>query len=214
LSAVNRATLICLNGSSIERATIGARRIGRGIDLRQFPDPHGVVFWYPNTGLGSSRMSFQRQISQRLDEEHRANLELLGRIEKALARNADAELPALAGPLVRHLEHEVGRHFGFEEEQLFPRMADSGDEDLATLLAEEHDSIRAVAEELLPLARAAASGSALAGADLATFKRLAIELTERQVGHIQKETMALLPLLDDLLDDEADRELAFVYSCD
>lgn len=158
-------------------------------------------------------MSFQRQISQRLDEEHRANLELLGRIEKALARNADAELPALAGPLVRHLEHEVGRHFGFEEEQLFPRMADSGDEDLAVLLAEEHDSIRAVAEELLPLARAASAG-ALAPADAATLKRLVLEIVERQVAHIQKETMALLPLLDDLLDEDTDRELAFAYACD
>lgn len=158
-------------------------------------------------------MSFQRQVSQRLDDEHRANLELLGRIEKALTRNADAELPALAGPLVRHLEHEIGHHFGFEEEQLFPRMADSGDEDLAQLLAEEHDSIRAVADELLPLARAAAD-AALAGADLAAFKRLTTELVERQVGHIQKETMALLPLLDDLLDDDADRELAFAYACE
>ena len=66
-------------------------------------------------------MSFTRQVSRLLDDEHRANLELLGRLEKALARNADAELPALAGPLVRHIEHEVGRHFGFEEESLFPR---------------------------------------------------------------------------------------------
>lgn len=31
------------------------------------------------------------------------------------------------------------------------------------------------------------------------------------VSHIQKETMALLPLLEDLLDDETDRELAMAY---
>jgi hypothetical protein len=37
-------------------------------------------------------------------------------------------------------------------------------------------------------------------------------MVERQVAHIQKETMALLPLLDDLLDDELDRELAFAYA--
>ena len=43
---------------------------------------------------------------------------------------------------------------------------------------------------------------------------MASELVERQVAHIQKETMALLPMLDDLLDDETDRQLAFTYSVD
>lgn len=156
-------------------------------------------------------MSLSRQVSQALDDEHRANLDLLGRAERAFARVADPDAPALAGQLVRHLEHEVDRHFGFEEQQLFPRMADAGDGDLAALLAEEHESIRAVAAELLPLARAAAAGT-LAAADAATLKRLVLEIVERQVAHIQKETMALLPLLDDLLDDETDRELAFAYA--
>jgi hypothetical protein len=81
------------------------------------------------------------------------------------------------------------------------------------MLREEHDTIRAVAEELLPLARAAAAGT-LAAADAGTLKRLVLEIVERQVSHIQKETMALLPLLDDLLDDESDRTLAFAYACD
>ena len=44
------------------------------------------------------------------------------------------------------------------------------------------------------------------------MKRGTLELVERQVSHIQKETMALLPLLDDLLDEETDRELAFAYA--
>ena len=41
------------------------------------------------------------------------------------------------------------------------------------------------------------------------FSRIEIELFERQVAHIQKESMALLPMLDDLLDDETDRALSF-----
>jgi hemerythrin-like domain-containing protein len=92
-------------------------------------------------------------------------------------------------------------------------MAEAGDTDLAEMLREEHDTIRAVADELLPLARAAAAGT-LSPADAPTLRRLVLEIVERQVAHIQKETMALLPLLDDLLDDEADRELAFAYACD
>ncbi len=39
-----------------------------------------------------------------------------------------------------------------------------------------------------------------------------MEIVERQVSHIQKETMALLPLLDDLLDDDTDRELSMAYA--
>jgi hypothetical protein len=37
-------------------------------------------------------------------------------------------------------------------------------------------------------------------------------MVERQVAHIQKETMALLPMLDDLLDDDTDRELSMSYA--
>jgi hemerythrin-like domain-containing protein len=156
-------------------------------------------------------MPFDSQVAQTLDHEHRSNLDLLGRVERALARDAEAELRVLVGPLVRCLEHEIAHHFGFEEEALFPRMAEAGDAELAALLSEEHDSIRAVAGELLPLARGAAVGTLDADGH-AAFRRLALELVERMVAHIQKETMALLPLLDDLLDDSADRELSFAYA--
>lgn len=37
------------------------------------------------------------------------------------------------------------------------------------------------------------------------------ELAERLVAHAQKEEMALLPALDDALDDETDRELLDAY---
>lgn len=156
-------------------------------------------------------MSFSRQVPQALDEEHRASIALLDRFERALAPGADAELAAVAAALVRQIEHEVQRHFGFEEEQLFPRMADAGDGDLAELLTEEHETIRTVAGELLPMARALAAG-ALPAAERAAFRRLGIELVERMVAHIQKESMGLLPLLEDLLDEDTDRELAFAYA--
>ena len=160
-------------------------------------------------------MDCARQVSHLLDTEHRANLELLGRIEQALARPqraaADAEFPRLAAAFARMVEEDIGRHFDFEEAQLFPRMAEAGEGDIAGLLREEHDSIREVAAEVLPLARAAAAGT-LEGAGFEALRRGALELVERQVAHIQKETMALLPLLDDLLDEDSDRELAMAYA--
>jgi hemerythrin-like domain-containing protein len=162
-------------------------------------------------------MGFARQVSHTLDEEHRANLDLLGRVEQALARaprtgaGRDAELQRLVGAFGRHIEQDISRHFDFEERELFPRMADAGDGDMASLMLEEHAAIRAVAAELLPLTRAGAAGT-LDDAGWEALKRGALEMVERQVAHIQKETMALLPLLDDLLDDESDRELAFAYA--
>jgi hemerythrin-like domain-containing protein len=155
-------------------------------------------------------MTYARQVSRALDEEHRANLELLGKVESACTRGRGCDA-ALLTALMRLLEADVTRHFDFEEQSLFPRLAEAGDGDMAALLAEEHAAIRLVAAELKPLAQAAAANG-LDGAGNALLQRTLLELVERQVAHIQKETMALLPMLDDLLDDDTDRELAFAYS--
>ena len=157
-------------------------------------------------------MSLVRQVPRTLDDEHRASLALLDRFERTLVADADAELVALAPALARQLEHEIGRHFDFEERSLFTRMADAGDGDLAALLTDEHETIRAVADELLPLVRARASGTPASADERKALRRLGLELVERMVAHIQKETMGLLPLLDDLLDEDDDRALAFDYS--
>jgi len=162
-------------------------------------------------------MSFSSQVSRALDDEHRVNLDLLGRIEQALARAGrsglagDAEFVRLAGQFCHAIENDIGRHFDFEERELFPRLAEAGDTGITELLTEEHEAIRAVAAEVLPLARQAAAGS-LAAAAANALKPLALEMVERMVAHIQKETMALLPMLEDLLDADTDRELAMAYA--
>lgn len=158
----------------------------------------------------------QCQVSRMLDEEHRANLELLGQLEQALvpARRAaaghDAALATVLNRFSRHLAHDVGRHFEFEENELFPRMAEAGDGDMAALLTEEHAAIREVAAELQPLLVGAAAGT-LSRSGWDALTRTTLEIVERQVTHIQKEAVALLPLLDDLLDETTDRELTFAY---
>jgi hemerythrin-like domain-containing protein len=160
-------------------------------------------------------MSYDRQVSRALDDEHRANIALFERVERALAKSAPdtAELAQLAVALCRQIEQDVGRHFDFEERELFPRMTDAGDGEMAALLAAEHAAIRETATALLPLAQRAAEGN-LDAAGLAAMKQLALDMIERQVAHIQKETMALLPMLDDLLDADDDRELAFAYAAE
>ena len=152
-------------------------------------------------------MDYRRQTPQALDAEHRASLALYGKLEQALVARDREGLARLAGPLARHLESEVSHHFDFEERELFPRLADAGEGDIAELLGEEHAAIREVAASLLPLVEA--GPATLDAAQAGDFRRLALELVERQVAHIQKESMALLPMLDDLLDDETDRALSF-----
>jgi hemerythrin-like domain-containing protein len=162
-------------------------------------------------------MSFMRQVSQVLDTEHRASLELLGRVENFFARGSRSgalrtpEFASLAAGFVRLIEQDIARHFDFEERELFTRLTESGEGDIADLLTYEHEVMRAVAAEILPLARDAAAGT-LADAGFEDLKRGALEMVERQVSHIQKETMALLPMLDHLIDDETDRTLAFAYA--
>ncbi len=151
------------------------------------------------------------QVSRMLDDEHRQHLALLGQLEAALARRGDPTLPGLMQRFGEAMARDVERHFAFEEESLFPRLADAGDEGIALLLGEEHAALREVAADLRAPVQAAAEGR-LTEADWPQLKRDTLEWVERQVAHIQKETMALLPLLDDLLDDDADRELAFAYA--
>ena len=159
-------------------------------------------------------MEYRRQVSRALDEEHRATLDLMDRVERAFARAGrahDPELAKLVGAFGRHVEQELGRHFDFEERELFPRMTEAGDGDMAALLLEEHEAIHAAAGEFLPLARAPGSDTLDQGGRDA-LKRSSLELTERLRAHIHKETMGLLPLVDDLLDEDTDRDLAFAYA--
>jgi hemerythrin-like domain-containing protein len=154
-------------------------------------------------------MNYARQVSRQLDEEHHAQLALMNRLEHLL-NGRDAVLPAaMASELVRTLELDIGRHFGFEETELFPRLEEFGAGDIGRLLRAEHDDLRALATEMLPLLRAAGAGDVPLGAAL---RQLGAELVERQISHIQKETMGLLPLVDDLLDEATDRQLAMAYA--
>ena len=139
-------------------------------------------------------MEFNRHISRRLHEEHAATLALWGRVEQTLlAGKTDA---ALLKQAAAALGDEVSRHFDFEERELFPRLTAAGEGDIASLLAEEHVAIRAAAKQFMQQ----------------QDKAIALELVERLVGHIQKEEMSLLPALEDLLDEDADRELIAAYA--
>jgi len=113
--------------------------------------------------------------------------------------------------LLSAIEVEVARHFEFEERDLFPRLEEAGDGDLAALLDEEHVTIRAVAQPLAELLRQALAEK-LEPQQWQEMKTLALEFSERLGSHAQKEDGALLPLLDNLLDEDTDRELFGAYA--
>jgi iron-sulfur cluster repair protein YtfE (RIC family) len=164
-------------------------------------------------------MEFQRQTSRRLYEEHVATMELLGRVERVFTGRAgaypppegDSNWPSFVRGLLAAIDVEVARHFEFEERDLFPRLEEAGDGDLVALLNEEHGTIRAAAQPLAALLRKALAGAA-EPPDWQTMKVLALEFSERLGSHAQKEDGALLPLLDNLLDEETDRELFDRYA--
>jgi hemerythrin-like domain-containing protein len=158
-------------------------------------------------------MELQRQISRKLHEEHVAILDLLDRFGRALAR-LGAKPPAQDDPTWRlllaqigtALEYEITRHFDLEETQLFPRLHARGEGDLAELLFEDHEAIRAVARPLLQLVARAQAG-VLEDAAWRSLKTSGLELVERLSAHAEKEQGALVPLVDELLDEAADEEL-------
>ena len=164
-------------------------------------------------------MDFRRQTTKRLYEEHLATLQLLARAERVLSGRAgayppaegDAEWPPFARALLAALEVEVARHFEFEERDLFPRLEDAGDGDLAELLSEEHATIRAVTGPLADLLRRTLADG-LPPQQWQMLKMQGLELCERLGSHAQKEDGALLPVLENLLDEDEDRELFGAYA--
>lgn len=164
-------------------------------------------------------MDFQRQTNRRLHEEHAATQQLLGRIERVFTGRAGPYPPAAADPVwlafargvVGAIEVEVARHFEFEERDLFPRLQEAGDGDLAALLLEEHATIREVAQPLVGLLRDALAHG-LEPSQWQAMKTLALEFSERLGSHAEKEDGALLPVLESLLDEDTDRELFGAYA--
>lgn len=164
-------------------------------------------------------MHLSRRLTRALHEDHRATLALLERVEALLAGSSASAPPdatatqnaRLLGDVAATVEVEIRNHFAFEEGELFPRLAATGDGDIGELLAEEHAAILPVGVRVAELARAARS-SGFAPADWREFRRLGGELVERLVTHVQKEEMGLLPVVEELLDDEADARLSDAYA--
>jgi hemerythrin-like domain-containing protein len=161
---------------------------------------------------------FTNRVSQTLHDEHRATVALMERLEQLIAghrRGAppDANDRAIAQLLLElstGVQSEVERHFDFEEARLFPFLDAIGDEAIGAHLTDEHSVMRPLGARVAALAREAASGG-FDQAKWTEFSRLGRELCERMLAHVQKEEMALLPLLEENMDSETEMRLFEEY---
>src|SRR5262245_31784695 len=162
-------------------------------------------------------MSFANRISRTLHEEHRASIALMERLEQLLARHrgsppvsGEQGVAQLLSDLSTGVEAEVERHFAFEENSLFTYLNEIGDQAIGAHLTDEHNAMRPIGVAVARLAREAAARG-FDEAQWKEFRRLGQELCERMLVHVQKEEMALLPLLEEYMDAETEARLYEEY---
>jgi hemerythrin-like domain-containing protein len=154
-----------------------------------------------------------------LHEDHQRILGMVGRLEALLDRCGDAapdlardrEARRFLADFDAALADDVGRHFPFEEEALFPLLGAAGAFELAATLTAEHDEMRRLARRLRQIC-AAALGAGFEAEDWILFAAFASDLARRQVAHLQTEEIALLQTVDDLLSPEQDHALSLVLA--
>jgi hemerythrin-like domain-containing protein len=163
-------------------------------------------------------MSFTNRISQALHDEHGATVALMERLEQMLARArrsgppniADSTVARLLSDLSTSMEAEVDRHFAFEENHLFTYLEAMGDGGIGAHLTSEHVAMRPLAVRVAAIARAAAANG-FTPADWEEFMRLSQELGDCMLAHVQKEEMALLPVIEETMDSETEARLYQEY---
>ena len=159
-------------------------------------------------------MDFTRRTAQLLHEDHQATIRVIEALDQMIAKarktapdTGDATVHRALKSAATAISEEISAHFTFEEDQLFTRLEDMGDVGIAGHLRDEHAAILPLGQEVARRA-AQALENGFGPDDWPPFRTLAGELIERMFAHIQKEEMALLPMLDDLLSDDDDMELA------
>ena len=163
-------------------------------------------------------MTFTNRISQALHDEHGATVALMERLEQVLARGRcggppntkDSNIARLLADLSTGVEAEVERHFAFEEDHLFTYLEAMGDAGIGAHLTSEHAAMRPLGVRVAAIARAAAADG-FTPAEWDEFTRLGQELGDSMLAHVQKEEMALLPVIEEVMDAETEARLYQEY---
>jgi hemerythrin-like domain-containing protein len=159
-------------------------------------------------------MNFTNRVNQRLHDEHGATVALMERLEQLITRHKRGSPPDIAdrgalqlfSDLSVGLETEIERHFTFEEDHLFSYLRVIGEEAIGAQLTDEHLAIRPLSKRMAELTRATYA-SGFDAAKWNEFREVGAELCERLLAHVQKEEMALLPLLEENMDADTEARL-------
>lgn len=158
------------------------------------------------------------RIGQLLHTDHLTTLGTLQGLEELLVRQGGqapdlkrAEVRDALGKLVAVVKGEVGRHFGFEENHLFPVLAEAGQVGMTMLLISEHRAILPVAQVAGDLAEEALATGSFTPEAWTEFRENGLEFCERELFHIQKEEMGLLAAIAALVDADTDTKLAETF---
>lgn len=154
------------------------------------------------------------QTARLLHDEHLEIETLMKRLQgfarhQGLERPGEADRDAFMSKLseiVAGIQTLLGDHLAFEEEHLFPRLAANGETEMGEFLTAEHEPIREAAAAINEIARVARD-EGFTAASWRQFHRLAFELADRVISHAEKEEMALLPMIEELLSADDDMEL-------
>jgi hemerythrin-like domain-containing protein len=157
-------------------------------------------------------MNFGNRICQTLHDEHLANIALLERVGQLLAAQGrtppdnDQAVQRLLSDLDSGMASEVKRHFDFEESALFAYLDSIGEGAIGAHLTQEHSMLRPLIAQLCESAHATKERGFDTGS-WNQFRRLGAELCGQMSAHIQKEEMALLPLIEENMDPETETQL-------
>lgn len=160
-------------------------------------------------------MMMQTQIGALLHEDHMATIETLQALEEFLGRHrappvVDGAAKDFLKRLSSTLREEVEKHFGFEENHLFPVFLERGESGIVMMLTHEHRTILPLAVQVADMADAAAEAG-FAEHTWRDFHDTGSELVEREIFHVQKEEMGLLAAISALVNPEVDARLAETY---
>jgi hemerythrin-like domain-containing protein len=160
-------------------------------------------------------MMTQTQIGALLHQDHMATIETLQALEELLGRHrktpdVDEDLRFALKRLARTLKAEVEKHFGFEENHLFPVFVEQGETGIVMMLTHEHRSILPLALQVADIATEAQE-KGFTDESWANFRDAGGELVEREIFHIQKEEMGLLAAISALVEPDVDAQLADTY---
>jgi hemerythrin-like domain-containing protein len=155
------------------------------------------------------------EVARMLHQEHLDTLAAMNTLEEMIHGEvrdrpldlSDGTARQQLGELIAAIDHDIDRHFEFEEQHLFPVLDEAGFGDMTAMLIQEHATIRPLAQRL----RSVIAHALQDGFDKATwreFRETAMDLVPSVMFHIQKEEMGVIRRLDVLLDAATDKKLA------